>query len=455
MSRQISGEMLEGEYEKKSAAPDLPQLETDHRRRSRLGILVVILTFIGFGGWATLAPVDGAAVAVGEVIVSTQNRVIQHLEGGVVDRIYVDDGDRVQQGDILVELSDVIARSELEIIQSQLLEILGEEARLLAERADKPSIQFPERLTSQSEKPAFAAILEGQQSLFESRRDGLQARLDILNQGIDALNQQIQGQQAVSRNLSGRIASYEQEVAGWQELYDRQLADRTRINEMERELLRLKADKDSTKSEIGRLRSEISSTRSELLVTKEEFMEKMTTRLREVQQKKADLMARETSLQDTLSRLVIKAPVTGTVVGNKVYTEGGVVKPGDTLMQVVPFNLQLAIKARVAPTEIDRISPGQKADVRLSAFNFQAAHVIESEVVTISADTFEDENTGESYYEVRLRLTEQGTTTMAEQEMFLVPGMPAEVMISTGERTVLKYLLGPFIRLSEKAFRET
>jgi epimerase transport system membrane fusion protein len=455
MSRQISGEMLEGEYEKKSAAPDLPQLETDHRRRSRLGILVVILTFIGFGGWATLAPVDGAAVAVGEVIVSTQNRVIQHLEGGVVDRIYVDDGDRVQQGDILVELSDVIARSELEIIQSQLLEILGEEARLLAERADKPSIQFPERLTSQSEKPAFAAILEGQQSLFESRRDGLQARLDILNQGIDALNQQIQGQQAVSRNLSGRIASYEQEVAGWQELYDRQWADRTRINEMERELLRLKADKDSTKSEIGRLRSEISSTRSELLVTKEEFMEKMTTRLREVQQKKADLMARETSLQDTLSRLVIKAPVTGTVVGNKVYTEGGVVKPGDTLMQVVPFNLQLAIKARVAPTEIDRISPGQKADVRLSAFNFQAAHVIESEVVTISADTFEDENTGESYYEVRLRLTEQGTTTMAEQEMFLVPGMPAEVMISTGERTVLKYLLDPFIRLSEKAFRET
>jgi epimerase transport system membrane fusion protein len=455
MSRQISGEMLEGEYEKKSAAPDLPQLETDHRRRSRLGILVVILTFIGFGGWATLAPVDGAAVAVGKVIVSTQNRVIQHLEGGVVDRIYVDDGDRVQQGDILVELSDVIARSELEIIQSQLLEILGEEARLLAERADKPSIQFPERLTSQSEKPAFAAILEGQQSLFESRRDGLQARLDILNQGIDALNQQIQGQQAVSRNLSGRIASYEQEVAGWQELYDRQLADRTRINEMERELLRLKADKDSTKSEIGRLRSEISSTRSELLVTKEEFMEKMTTRLREVQQKKADLMARETSLQDTLSRLVIKAPVTGTVVGNKVYTEGGVVKPGDTLMQVVPFNLQLAIKARVAPTEIDRISPGQKADVRLSAFNFQAAHVIESEVVTISADTFEDENTGESYYEVRLRLTEQGTTTMAEQEMFLVPGMPAEVMISTGERTVLKYLLDPFIRLSEKAFRET
>jgi epimerase transport system membrane fusion protein len=184
-------------------------------------------------------------------------------------------------------------------------------------------------------------------------------------------------------------------------------------------------------------------------------MEKMTTRLREVQQKKADLMARETSLQDTLSRLVIKAPVTGTVVGNKVYTEGGVVKPGDTLMQVVPFNLQLAIKARVAPTEIDRISPGQKADVRLSAFNFQAAHVIESEVVTISADTFEDENTGESYYEVRLRLTEQGTTTMAEQEMFLVPGMPAEVMISTGERTVLKYLLDPFIRLSEKAFRET
>jgi len=455
MSREITGEMLEGEYQKAPSSPKAESIETDHGKRSRLGILVVLLTFLGFGGWAALAPVDGAAVALGEVIVSTQNRVVQHLEGGVVESVLVDDGDHVEKGETLVTLSDIKARSELDIVQSQLLEILGEEARLLAERSGKSDIRFPERLTSQSEKPAVAAILEGQKSLFESRKQGLQARVDILNQRIDSLQQQIRGQRAVSQTLSARIASYEQEVEEWRELYERQLADRIRINEMERELLRLKAEKNSTESEIGRLGSEISSTRSELLVTREEFMEKVTTRLREVQQKKADLRARETSLLDTLSRMVIKSPVTGTVVGTKVHTTGGVVKPGDTLMQVVPVNQQLAIKARVAPTEIDRIEAEQKADIRLSAFSFQMAHVIEAEVVTISADTFQDEQSGESYYEVRLKLTEKGASTLVEQNMFLVPGMPAEVMIRTGERTVLQYLLDPFIRLSEKAFRET
>lgn len=455
MSRELTGEMLEGEYQKTPVTSPTPEIETDHRVRSRLGMLVVLLTFAGFGGWAALASVDGAAVARGEVIVSTQNRQVQHLEGGVVETVLVDDGDRVEKGEPLVRLSDVRARSELNIVQSQLLEILGEEARLLAERSGKPEIQFPERLENQAQRPSVAAIIEGQQALFESRKEGLRGRIDILNQKIGSLQQQVRSQKAVSETLSARIASYEQEVKGWRELYERQLADRIRINEMERELLRLKAEKDSTESEIGRLGSEISSTRSELLVTREEFMEKVTTRLREVQQKKADLLARETSLLDTLSRMVIRSPVTGTVVGTKIHTEGGVVQPGDTLMQVVPVDQNLAIKARVLPTDIDRIHAGQKANVRLSAFNFQLAHVIEAEVVTVSADTFQDEQTGDSYYQVRLRLTEQGANTMAEQNMYLVPGMPAEVMIRTGERTVLEYLLDPFIRMSEKAFRET
>jgi len=152
---------------------------------------------------------------------------------------------------------------------------------------------------------------------------------------------------------------------------------------------------------------------------------------------------------------VISSPVSGTVVGTEVHTEGGVIRPGDTLMQIVPTNQLLAIVAKVQPTEIDRIRPGQLSSIRLSAFNFQAAHVIEAEVINVSADTFENEQTRESYYEVRLTITEKGIATMAKQDMFLLPGMPAEVLISTGNRTVLKYLLDPFIRMSERAFRES
>ena len=451
-------EWLEAEYEKdvpEAQSNPQTQVKTSHSRRSRFGLVVVLLTFLGFGGWATFAHVDGAAVAMGEVIVSTQNRNIQHLEGGVVDTIFVDDGDQVEQGDTLITLSDIRAVAELDIIQSQLDEILGEEARLLAERAQKNVVEFPAALLSRKDQPGVAAIIDGQTSLFNSRVESVRGREQILEQKAASLAQQVKGQKAMGESLAGRASSYQEEVKQWQELYDRQLADRLRINEMTRELLRLQGERDATETEVGRLRAEIANTRSELLITREEFMEKVSTRLREVQQKRADLQARKTSIEDTLRRLVISSPVSGTVVGTEVHTEGGVIRPGDTLMQIVPTNQLLAIVAKVQPTEIDRIRPGQLSSIRLSAFNFQAAHVIEAEVINVSADTFENEQTRESYYEVRLTITEKGIATMAKQDMFLLPGMPAEVLISTGNRTVLKYLLDPFIRMSERAFRES
>jgi len=453
--KEQDAEWLEAEYEREVPAQPQAQIATSHIKRSRFGLLVVLLTFVGFGGWATFAHVDGAAVAMGDVIVSTQNRNIQHLEGGVVDTIFVDDGDQVEEGDTLVTLSDIRAVAELNIVQSQLDEILGEEARLLAERAQKDTIEFPAALLSRKGQPGVAAILDGQQSLFNSRTESVRGREQILKQKSASLAQQVKGQKAVGESLAGRASSYQEELKHWQELFDRQLADRLRINEMTRELLRLQGERDATETEVGRLRAEIANTRSELLITREEFMEKVSTRLREVQQKRADLQARKTSLEDTLRRLVISSPVSGTVVGTEVHTEGGVIRPGDTLMQIVPSNQKLAIVAKVKPTEIDRIKPGQLSSIRLSAFNFQAAHVIEAEVINISADTYENEQTRETYYEVRLNITEKGQATMAKQDMFLLPGMPAEVLISTGNRTVLEYLLDPFIRMSERAFRES
>lgn len=451
-------EWLEADYEREvpeAQARPQAQIETSHSRRTRFGVLIVLLTFAGFGGWATFAHVDGAAVAVGDVIVSTQNRDIQHLEGGVVDTIFVADGDQVRQGDTLITLSDVRAAAELDIVQSQLDEILGEEARLLAERAKSQTIEFPEALLSRQNQADVKAIIEGQKSLFNSRAESNRGREQILQQKAASLAQQIKGQRAVGESLAGRALSYEEEVKHWQELYERQLADRLRINEMTRELLRLQGDRDAIETEVGRLQAEIANTRSELLVTREDFMEKVSTRLREVQQKRADLQARKISIEDTLNRLVITSPVDGTVVGTQVYTEGGVIRGGDILMQVVPGNQKFAIVAKVQPTEIDRIAPGQLSNIRLSAFNFQAAHVIEAQVVNVSADTFKNEQTRETYYEVRLNITDKGKATMAAQDMFLLPGMPAEVMISTGERTVLEYLLDPFVRMTARAFRES
>lgn len=452
----ISGEYAREYRETADVTPEgVEEIRTDYRPRARLGMLIVLITFLGFGGWAAVARLDGAALAQGEVLVDSQNRVIQHLDGGVVAEILIQDGTKVEMGDVLLRLSETRARADLEITESQLFETLGQEARLLAERSALDKVVFPEALTARADQAHVAAIIEGQEEVFDARRQSLSGRIAVFNQRIDALENQIQGMQSLSQNLSARAASYEEEVASWRDLYRRQLTDRLRINEMERELLRLKGEKDSTESEIARTRVKIGETRSELLVARQSYVEEVTTGLREAQERKADLMARRVSALETLERRDIRSPATGTVVGLKAHTVGAVIRPGDTIMEIVPNDNDFAIIARVRITDIDRVEVGQFADIRLSAFNFQAANVIEAKVVGVSADAYKDERTEEQYYEARLKVTDDGQQTMQGQNMYFRPGMPAEVMISTGERTALEYLLDPFSRLVERAFRES
>jgi epimerase transport system membrane fusion protein len=415
---------------------------------------VLLVTFVGFGGWAALAPLDGAAVAPGQVVVDSQNRVVQHLEGGIVSAIHTNDGERVDEGELLISLSETRPKADLSIVESELDEVLGREARLMAERIGAKKIDFPEVLTSRSDNPDVANIIAGQRELFDSRRQALEGRVAIFGQRIEAFEQQTRGLRSQSKNLESRIASYEEELRNWRELYEEQLADLTRINEMERELFRLMGERDSVQSQIAEIKVRMGETRSELLVTRQDRAEEVARALREAQQSKADLLARQVALRDTLRRTDITAPVSGTVVGMKIHTVGGIVQPGDTLLEVVPTDQDYAINSRVQTQDVDRVRPGQLADVRLSAFNLQNDHVIEGKVARISADAFEDEQSGERYYEARVVITEAGEEVMKEQGMYLMPGMPAEVMIKTGERTVIQYLLDPISRMFARAFRE-
>jgi epimerase transport system membrane fusion protein len=237
-------------------------------------------------------------------------------------------------------------------------------------------------------------------------------------------------------------------------LFEQELADRNRINEIPRELYRLQGEKSSNQSQLAEIEIRVGETRSELLVTRQNYAEEVAERLRETQQTMADLRARRTALKDTLDRTTIMAPVTGTVVSMSVHTIGGIIRPGDTIMEVVPSDQEYTIQVRVQPQDIDRVAIGQTAYVRLSAFNQQTADIIEGELIGISADALEDEKSEERYYEARVKVTEIGKETMANHGMYLVPGMPAEVMIKTGERTALQYLLDPVTRMFERAFRE-
>lgn len=446
-------DILSAEYSRAAPVSVDTEVAVDYRKRIRAGLGVILVTFVGLGGWAAVAPLDGAAIAPGQVIVDSENRVVQHLQGGIISALYVRDGHKVEEGELLLELSDTQVRAELDIIQSQLNEAMGREARLQAERIGADEISFPQELL-EADDQTITNIIKGQQALFGSRREALEGKVSIYEQRMNAFNQQIKGLKSLIRTHDNRIASYRQELANWQALFERELADKTRINEMQRELYRLEGERASAVSSLAELEIRIGETRSELLVTRENYAEEVSAQLRDAQQTVSDLGSRRIAVRDVLERTRITAPATGTVVGLSIHTVGGVIRPGETILSIVPDDQLYAIRARVQTPDIDRVKVGQRADVRLSAFNQQTHDVVQGELLHISADAFSDERTGEQYYEARIGITDEGHLTMMSQGMYLMSGMPAEVMIKTGERTALQYLLSPITRMLDRALRE-
>lgn len=432
----------------------LPVISGEHRGYTRLGLLILFLIFVVFGGWAAMAPLNSASVAVGEVMVVSNNRVVEHYEGGMVSEILVQEGDAVAKGQVLLRLSPTQAQAELSMVQSRLNEVLGLEARLKAERAMAEQIGFPAALLQFRGDAQVDEVLDGQQEVFLARKRALNGELRIYTQRINALQEQIGGLSSVIKTLDERIASYELEVADWEALYREQFADKIRLQEMQRELARLKGERDSHRSEIARLKVEIAETETQQILRKQQFLEEAVSELRNAQSERADLESRKIALVDRLQRIEIVAPVDGRVNGLTVFTVGEVVSPGETLMEVVPDTKDYAVRARVSTTDIDRVYAGLIADVRFSAFSSQTTHVIEGKVMTVSADKFIDQKSGMEYFEAKVVVTPEGVEQMKKDGLFLLPGMPAEVMIRTGERTLLDYFLKPFKDMFARSFNE-
>ena len=431
-----------------------PIILSDHRTYTRFGLMILMVVFVFLGGWAALAPLNSASVATGEVYVVSNNRVVQHYEGGMVSEILVEEGDVVTKGQVLLRLAPTMAQAELSVVQSRLNEVLALEARLKAERISAEQIKFPEILASNRSDPLIEEIIQGQQEVFLSRKQSLEGELKIYKQRIEALQQQISGLTSVNKTLDTRIASYEQEVADWEALYREQFADKIRLQEMQRELSRLKGERNGNLSEIARLKVQIAETESQRILKKQQFREEVFAELRKTQSERVDLETRKIALVDRLERIEIKASVNGRVNGLTIYTVGKVVKPGETLMELVPDTQDYAVKAKVTVTDIDRVYVGLIADVRFSAFSSQITHVIEGKVVNVSADKFVDQQSGAEYFEAKVVLTPAGIEQMEKDGLFMLPGMPAEVMIKTGERTLLEYFLKPFTNMFARAFNE-
>ncbi|BBP44285.1 HlyD family type I secretion periplasmic adaptor subunit [Thiosulfativibrio zosterae] len=430
------------------------QIDVDDKRFARLGWISLIIVFVIFGGWSAIAKIDNAAVAAGEVVVESSNKSVQHLEGGLVAEILVKEGDLVVKGQTLLKLSPTQAQAELSMIQSQLDESYGAESRLRAEQMGLDKIQWVDEMQARSNLPSILQIQNSQEAVFKARKEAKAGELSIYSERINALKQQISGLSEYLNSLQNRIDSYKAELIDWEALYKEQFTDKIRLQEMKRQLAQLQGEYDQNVSEIARLKVQITENTYQKILATQNFSKEVADELSKTLAQKVDLSYRKQVLQDKLNRVDIVSPADGKVQGLQIVTVGSVVRPGETIMEVVPQNEGYAAKVRVSPIDIDKVKVGLITHVRFSAFNTQITHVVEGQVINVSPDKFVDPKSGMEYFEAKVLITPKGIKQMEKDGMYMRSGMPVEAMIKVGDRTLLGYLMKPFTDMIARSFNE-
>ena len=424
----------------------------DHRRFARIGAVAVTLCFGGFGGFAALAPIDSAAIAPGQVAVDTSKKPLQHLEGGIVREILVKENEHVSEGQALFRLEPTAARANADLVRKQLDAALANEARLIAEQARQPRIIFPAALLARRNVPEMTAVLLDQERQFDERRRSIDGQGRILEARIEQTTRDVTGKTAQATSLKGQIASLTAEYVKVTPLADRGFYPVNKRLGMERDLIRMKGEIGVAEAEIARGAEIIREARLQIDQVKQKFQEDVAQQLAEARGRLTDTRAKLAIADDVLTRVEIRAPRAGVVQGLKVFAAGTVVKPGETIAELVPVEDALVMSARVSPLDIDSVAKGQKATVRFPAFSSRSTSPVLGIVQSISADTLIDEATKQPYYLARVVVDLK--TLPASLASRIVPGMPADVMIATGERTMLGYLMGPLMDSLGRGFRE-
>lgn len=417
------------------------ELDVSDKKPKLIGLLILFVTFGMFGTWAAVAPLDSAALAPGVVTVKTYRKTIQHLEGGIVEQINVRDGDQVEAGDVLLVLDDTQARAELGIVRGQMIASQALESRLKAERDQLEKIEFPASFDEQDQRVEEAVLSERQ--VFQARMNSHLGEVEVLEQRMTQIDEQIRGLEAIIRSKKELMSSYNDEIKDLSELLSDGFVDKQRLRDLERQVSNLEGEMADHRSSIAQAKMKQGETRLSILQLKKDFHTDVVNQLSEVQSTLFDLRERERALMDRVDRTEVRAPEAGMVLGMTVHTVGGVVQSGAPILDIVPAASDLVIEAQVSPIDIDRVSAGKLADIRFSAFKSATTPVIEGQVEQISADRLTNEETGMPYYLARVELTEEGRSNLEAANLVLVPGMPSEVLINTGERTLLEYLVQP------------
>lgn len=439
---------------KASPQANVIPLKTDDSSYQRLGLWVLVLVFGVFAAWASFAPLGSYAVASGKVMVQAKKQVIQHREGGVIGEIFVDDGDRVTQGQKLMMISPTDAQSEKGIVQEQLLTNLGLEARLDAELEGSKQITFPPELAEGKHERA-QSIIAGEQQQFKVRMAAASAEDVVLEQRIQRLKEQLQGTDEQIKAQRELATSYSKEVGELQGLFARQLISKLQLNETERKYLTVKTSIAELESTKAGLKVQIGEAEEQQVLQDNNRQKETAAQLSDVRAKIADLRNRMEAASDRLDRTLVTAPMAGTVVGLVYNTKGGVVSPGGKILEIVPDTSAFEVEVQVNISDIDKVQVGLPADIRFPAFPAVSfLKVTPGEVSYVSADTLLDEVHGIQFYRAKVKIKPEGVEDLLKHNLELVQGMPAEVSIKSGERTFLDYLLKPMTNMVNHAFNE-
>ena len=422
------------------------------RRHLWAAALTLALLAGGVGGWAASTEIAGAVIASGLLVVDSNVKKVQHPTGGVVGEILARDGDRVRSGDVIVRLDETVARANLAIVTKTLDELTARKARLAAERDGAGEIEFPPEMRDRAGNPSLANTIAGERRLFDLRHTARVGQESQLRQRIAQLTEEIGGITAQREAKLREITLVERELKGARDLWDKNLMPITKLTALEREATRLEGERGSLTASIAQSKGRISELELQIIQITRDMASEVGKDLRETEARIGEFVERKAAAEDQLKRIDIRAPQDGVIHQSAVHTVGGVIAAGDAVMLVVPSSEGLVVEAKVQPQDIDQLQLGQPAVLRFATFNQRTTPEINGTLARISADALLDQRTGQASYLVRIALAPEEIGRLGDVK--LVPGMPVEAFLQTGNRSVMSYLVKPLHDQIARAFRE-
>lgn len=420
-----------------------------------VGIMAVVVLVGGFGAWAALTEISGAIITTGRIEVDQNRQIVQHLDGGVVTEILIDEGDNVDAGQILIRLDSTLLSSTMATTEGQLFELMARRGRYEAERDNATEIAFEPELVSRSDgDPEVATILSGQTRLFTARIESLNNEIDQLKKRRDQIRNQIGGIEAQQASLAIQLGLIVTELENQKSLFERGLAPAARVLSLQREEASLSGRAGELAATKAQNEGRIIEIEIEIIKLRTKRREDAIARLRDVQYNELELREKRRALKEQLSRLDIRAPVSGIVYGLQVFAPRSVIRAADPVLFVVPQDRPLVITAQVPTIHVDQVFAGQEVSLRFSALDQRDTPELTGKVTTVSPDAFEDKATGASFYRAEIVLA-QGEMEKLPADVTLIPGMPVEAYLRTSDRTPLEYLIKPLSDFWAKTFRES